>query len=64
MCALGNRIPHFENHIDTSIKKFIFHRKILGAFLLFMGMPLATLAAVCLCIIIIAWPVAFVFGWT
>lgn len=63
MFTLIKRISRFENHIDTSIEKFIFHHRFLGLLLIFVGMPLVTLVAVCVCTTIIALPIAFIFGW-
>lgn len=63
MFALRKRVSRFEAHIDASIEKFLFHHKVLGVVLLFVGMPLVTLAAVCICATIIAWPIAFLLGW-
>lgn len=63
MFTLIKRISRFENHIDTSIEKFIFHHRFLGLLLIFVGMPLVTLVAVCVCTTIIALPIAFMFGW-
>ena len=59
MFTLIKSVSRFENHIDASIEKFIFHHKFLGFLMIFIGMPLVTLAAVCVCTTIIA----FLFGW-
>lgn len=63
MFALINRVSHFEKHIDASIEKFIFHHKFLGFLMIFIGMPLITLAAVCVCATIVMVSVACLFGW-
>ncbi len=63
MFAFIKRVSRFENRIDASMEKFIFHHKILGLFMIFIGMPLVTLAAVFVCTTIIALPIAFLFGW-
>lgn len=63
MFALIKRVSRFENHIDTSIEKFISQHKFLGFLMIFIRMPLATSAAVCVCTIIIALPIAFIFDW-
>ncbi len=63
MFALINRVSHFEKYIDSSIEKFIFHHKFLGFLMIFIGMPLITLAAVCVCATIVMVSVAYLFGW-
>ena len=63
MFTLIKSVSRFENHIDASIEKFIFHHKFLGFLMIFIGMPLVTLAAVCVCTTIITLLIAFLFGW-
>lgn len=63
MFTLIKRVSRFENRIDTSLEKFVFHHQFLGFFMIFVGMPLVTLAAVCICTAMIALPIAFLFGW-
>lgn len=63
MFTLIKSVSRFENHIDASIEKFIFHHKFLGFLMIFIGMPFVTLAAVCVCTTIITLPIAFLFGW-
>lgn len=63
MLSFIKRISRFESRIDASIEKFIFHHKILGLLMIFIAVPLATLAAVCACTTVITLPVAFAFGW-
>ena len=63
MFAFMKRVSHFEHQFDASMEKFIFHHKFLGFLIIFVGMPLATLAAVCACTAVLALPLAFVFGW-
>lgn len=63
MFTFIKRVSRFENRIDTSIEKFVFHHQFLGFFMIFVGMPLVTLAAVCVCTTILALPIAFLLGW-
>lgn len=63
MVSLLRRFSHMGSRIDSSLEKFIFHHKILGFLMIFIGMPLITLAAVCICTTLIILPIAFVFGW-
>ena len=63
MFTFIKRVSRFENRIDTSLEKFVFHHQFLGFFMIFVGMPLVTLAAVCVCTTILALPIAFLLGW-
>lgn len=63
MFTFIKRVSRFENRIDTSLEKFVFHHQFLGFFMIFVGMPLVTLAAVCVCTTILALLIAFLFGW-
>lgn len=63
MFTFFKRVSRFENRIDTSLEKFVFHHQFLGFFMIFVRMPLVTLAAVCVCTTILALPIAFLFGW-
>lgn len=49
MSAFIKRVSRFENRMDALMERFIFHHKLLGLLLIFIGMPLITLAAVCVC---------------
>lgn len=63
MFTLIKSVSRFESRIDASIEKFIYHHKFLGGIIIFIGTPLVILAAVCVCTIIIALPISFMFGW-
>lgn len=63
MFTLIKRISRFENHMDASIKRFIFRHKFWGFIIIFIGIPFVTLAAVCICTTIITLSFAFIFGW-
>ena len=64
MLPFKKQVSHFETHIDASMEKFIFQHKFLGFLMIFIGMPLVTLAAVCLFTILIIFPIILMFGWT
>lgn len=62
MSAFIKRVSRFENRMDALMERFIFHHKLLGLLLIFIGMPLMTLAAVCVCTMLIVLPIALLFG--
>ena len=62
MAAFIKRVSRFENRMDALMERFIFHHKLLGLLLIFIGMPLITLAAVCVCTMLIVLPIALLFG--
>ena len=64
MFTFRKQVSRFENHIDALMEKFIFQHKFLGFLMIFIGMPLVTLAAVCLFTILIIFPIILMFGWT
>ena len=47
MFTLIQRVSCFERQMDTRMEKFIVHHPFWGMFLIFIGLPLVTLAAVC-----------------
>ena len=58
MLTFIKRVSRFENHVDDAMEKFVFHHKFLGLLMIIIGMPLAILAAVCVCTTMIT----FLFG--
>ena len=62
MSAFIKRVSRFENRIEALMERFIFHHKLLGLLLIFIGMPFITLAAVCVCTMLIVLPIALLFG--
>ncbi|HIY10697.1 MAG TPA: hypothetical protein H9840_05320 [Candidatus Anaerofilum excrementigallinarum] len=62
MSAFIKRVSRFENRMDALMERFIFHHKLLGLLLIFIGMPFITLAAVCVCTMLIVLPIALLFG--
>ena len=62
MSAFIKLVSRFENRMDALMERFIFHHKLLGLLLIFIGMPFITLAAVCVCTMLIVLPIALLFG--
>ena len=62
MSAFIKPVSRFENRMDALMERFIFHHKLLGLLLIFIGMPFITLAAVCVCTMLIVLPIALLFG--
>lgn len=62
MFTFRKRVSRFENHVDDAMDKFIFHHKFLGLLMIFIGMPLAILTAVCVCSTMITLLITFLFG--
>ena len=63
MLAIRKCVSRFENRIDASMERFVFHHRVLGFVVIFIGMPLFALEAVCLCTMCVALPFAAAFGW-
>ena len=63
MLMLKKRMSRMEKQVDASLERFIFQHKVLGVLMLFIGMPLLTLLAVCICTTVIALPRAMALGW-
>lgn len=63
MFAWKKRIAQVESQIDATMERFIFRHKVLGFLVVFIGMPLVTLAAVCACTTAIVLPLALALGW-
>lgn len=62
MLAWKKRISRLEEQINAAVEKFIFCHRILGVLVLFLGMPMITLAAVCACTTLIVLPF-WAMGW-
>lgn len=63
MPAFIKRVSRFGNCVDAWLELLMIHHKLLGAVIVFIGMPLVTLASVGVCTSIIALPMAFLLGW-
>ena len=48
MMTWKTRLLHFERMCDGLVEHFLLQHKILGFLLIFIGMPLVTLSAVCI----------------
>ena len=62
MIALKKKLVRFENRMDTGLEHFVNHHHIWGYIVIFGGMPLATLAMVGLCTIVLALPLGWLLG--
>lgn len=56
-------IRKYEHTFDVEAEKFIWHHPLMGFFLIFVGMPLFVLLGVCISTVVIAFPMAWLFGW-
>lgn len=63
MVTWKTRIAQLEQRIDATMERLIFRHKVLGFLVVFVGMPLVTLVAVCACTTAIVFPLAMVLGW-
>ena len=56
MVMLLKRLSRLEAQMDNAMERFLFHHHILGFLVIFIGIPLITLAAVCLFTAAIVFP--------
>ena len=63
MLTQKRRMSRLEKWFDTSIEELIAHHQILGFLIIFIGMPLLVLIAVCAGTTIVMLPLAWMFGW-
>ena len=61
--SITKSIRKFEYKFDLKAEQFIWHHPLLGFFLLFIWMPLFILLGVCISTVVIAFPMAWLFGW-
>ena len=61
--SLLKRLSQFEARMDNTMEKFLFHHRILGFLIIFIGIPLVTLLAVCLFTAAVVLPISFFSGW-
>ena len=61
--SIINAARRFEQRFDAKAERFIWHHPLLGFFFIFIGMPLFVLLGVCISTIVIAFPMAWLFGW-
>ena len=60
--SITNAARRFEQRFDAKAERFIWHHPLLGFFFIFIGMPLFVLLGVCISTIVIAFPMAWLFG--
>lgn len=48
---------------DASMERFMFRHRVWGFCMMFIAMPIITLAAVCTCTMMVVLPMALVCGW-
>ncbi len=63
MFTLIKRISCCENRMDARMEHFLLHHQGFKLFMIYIGLPLFTLAAVCACTTVAALSMAFLFGW-
>ena len=61
--SITNAARRFEQRFDAKAEHFIWHHPLLGFFFIFIGMPLFVLLGVCISTVVIAFPMAWLFGW-
>lgn len=60
---IARTIRKYERKFDLKTENFIWHHPLLGFFLIFVGIPLLVLLCVCVSTVMIAFPMAWLFGW-
>lgn len=63
MIPFLKRVSRFEKQMDASMERFMFRHRVWGFCMMFIGMPILALAAVCTCTMVVVWPMALVCGW-
>lgn len=56
-------IRKFEYEFDLKAERFLWKHPFLGLLAIFVGMPVFVLVGVCIITVIIAFPMAWLFGW-
>lgn len=62
MAMLLKRLSRLEAQMDNAIEKFLFHHHVWGFLMIFIGIPLITLTAVCLFTAAIVFPLGVFSG--
>lgn len=60
---IAKTIRIYEHRFDVKVGNFISRHPLLGFLLIFVGMPLFILLCVCVSTVVIAFPMAWLFGW-
>lgn len=63
MSVLLKRIHTLDKRIEAHVDHFSFKHPVLSFFAVFIGMPICILATVFFFTVIIAVPIALIFGW-
>lgn len=61
--SIAGTIRKYEHRFDAKAESFIWRHPLLGFFLIFVGMPLFVLLCVCVSTVVIAFPMAWLWGW-
>ena len=56
-------IQKFEYEFDIKAERFLWKHPFLGFLSIFVGMPVFVLGCVCICTVLITFPMAWLFGW-
>ena len=56
-------IKKFEYEFDIKAERFLWKHPFLGFLSIFVGMPVFVLGCVCICTVLITFPMAWLFGW-
>ncbi|MDO4337807.1 MAG: hypothetical protein Q4C91_06925 [Eubacteriales bacterium] len=56
-------VKKIETKLDLKAGKFVWHHPFLGFLFIFIGMPVFILACVSVSTVVIAFPIAWLFGW-
>jgi len=56
-------IKRFEQVFDKKAERFLCCHPVLGFLAIFIGVPMFVLAGVCICTVVVAFPLAWIFGW-
>ena len=62
MSTLLKQLSRLEIRADTEIERFLFHHRLMGFLMIFIGIPMITLLAVCLFTAVITVPIGFHIG--
>ena len=61
--SISKSMRKFERELDIRTEKFFWDHPCLGFLAIFVGMPLFILLCVCISTVVIAFPMAWLFGW-
>lgn len=63
MLTVMKHVSHLEQKLDDLMERFLFRHRVWGFFMMFIAIPMITLAAVCAGATVMIFPVALVCGW-